>query len=206
MSSERQLRVVERHVNQALENGAVALTGGERLRDTAGPFYPPTVLTNVNQRMDVMREETFGPVLPIATFKSDDEAIALANDSDFGLTASVWSTDLARARRIAEQIEAGTVMVNEVLYTHAIAQTPWGGRKHSGRGRTHGRAGLMELVHAQHIHVNRVPSLPDLWWFNYSEDAGRLFRGFARRFSSGSIFQTLILLPQMLRRWRERGS
>ena len=70
MSSERQLRVVERQVNQALENGAVALTGGERLRDTAGPFYPPTVLTNVNQRMDVMREETFGPVLPIATFKT----------------------------------------------------------------------------------------------------------------------------------------
>ena len=78
MSSERQLSVVERHVNQAINNGAVALTGGERLRDVAGAFYPPTILTNVTHEMDVMREETFGPVLPIMTFKTDDEAVRLA--------------------------------------------------------------------------------------------------------------------------------
>ena len=204
MSSERQLRTVELHVNQALANGANALTGGERLRDVAGAFYPPTVLTNVNHEMDVMREETFGPVLPIMTFRTEDEAIRLANDSDFGLTASVWSNSVPRAQRIAARIDAGTVMINEVLYTHGIAQTPWGGVKQSGLGRTHGRAGLLELVNAQHIHVNRLPFIPDLWWFNYDEGAGRLFRGFARRFASGSIFQTLLLLPQMIRRWRER--
>ena len=153
--------------------------------------------------MDVMREETFGPVLPIMTFKSDSDSLRLANDSQFGLTASVWTRNIARGQKLARQIDAGTVMINEVLYSHGIAQTPWGGMKQSGLGRTHGRAGLLELVRSQHIHVNHLPFIPDLWWFNYTEDAGRLFRGFARRFASGSIFQSLLLLPQMIRRWRE---
>jgi hypothetical protein len=96
------------------------------------------------------------------------------------------------------------VMVNEVVYTHGIAQTPWGGVKQSGFGRTHGRAGLLELVNHQHVHVNRISSTPDLWWFNYTADAGTLFRGLARRFASGSIFQTMLLLPQMIRRLNER--
>ena len=203
MISEQQLRVVERHVYEATARGAVALTGGERVPDVPGPFFPPTVLTNVNHGMEIMREETFGPVLPIMTFKTDDEAVRLANDSDFGLTASVWTNDLARGRALAERIDAGTVTVNEVLYTHAIAQTPWGGVKHSGFGRTHGRAGLLELVNAQHIHVNRFPSIPDVWWFSYTPDAGKLFRSLARRFASGSIFQMLLTLPQMIRRLNE---
>jgi len=203
MSSERQLSIVERHVNQAINNGAVALTGGERLRDVAGPFYPPTVLTNLTHEMDVMREETFGPVLPIMTFSTDDEAIRLANDSDFGLTASVWTNNIGRGQQLARQIDAGTVMINEVLYTHAIAQTPWGGTKQSGLGRTHGESGLLELVRAQHVHVNRLPFLPDLWWFNYDEGAGELFRGFARKFASGSLVQASLLLPRMIRRWRQ---
>jgi succinate-semialdehyde dehydrogenase/glutarate-semialdehyde dehydrogenase len=204
MSSEQQLRTVERHVYEATSHGAVALTGGERTSDAAGPFFPPTVLTNVNQEMDVMRAETFGPVLPIMTFKSDDEAVRLANDSIYGLTASVWTNDLARGKRIAEQIEAGTVMINEVLYVHAVGQTPWGGVKQSGFGRTHGRAGLLELVNAQHIHINRFPSVPDMWWFNYTPSAGKLFRSLARRFASGSVLQTLFVMPQMIRRLRER--
>lgn len=204
MSSEQQLRVVERHVYEATAHGATVLTGGERISDVSGPFFPPTVLTNVNHEMEIMREETFGPVLPIMTFKTDDEAVRLANDSDFGLTASVWTNDLARGRALAERIEAGTVTVNEVLYTHAISQTPWGGVKQSGFGRTHGRAGLLEMVNAQHIHVNRFTSVPDVWWFNYTPDAGKLFRGLARRFASGSLLQTLLVVPQMIRRLNER--
>lgn len=204
MSSEQQLRTVERHVYEATARGAKALTGGERTPDTPGPFFPPTVLTNVNHEMDVMREETFGPVLPLMTFRTDDEAVRLANDSVYGLTASIWTNDLARGRRIAERIDAGTVMVNEVLYTHGIAQVPWGGVKQSGFGRTHGRVGLLALVNQQHIHVNRFPSVPDVWWFNYTNDAGKLFRSLARRFTSGSIVQAALVLPQLIRRWRER--
>ena len=204
MSSEQQLRTVERHVYEATARGAVALTGGERTPDVTGPFFPPTVLTNVNHEMDVMREETFGPVLPIMTFRTDDEAVRLANDSVYGLTASVWTKDLARGKRLAEQIDAGTVTLNEVLYTHGIAQTPWGGVKQSGFGRTHGRAGLLELVNQQHIHVNHFPSLPDVWWFNYTPSAGKLFRSLARRLTTGSLFQATLVLPKMIRRLRER--
>jgi succinate-semialdehyde dehydrogenase/glutarate-semialdehyde dehydrogenase len=206
MTSERQLLQVQRHVDEAIDKGAKALTGGDRLADTMAPFFAPTVLINVNHEMDVMRDETFGPVLPIMTFKTDEEAVRLANDSIYGLTASVWTGEIARGRRVAELIDAGTVMVNEVLYTHGIASTPWGGVKQSGLGRTHGRAGLLELVSPRHIHVNRLSFVPDLWWFNYTPEAGRLFRGFARRFSSGSVFQTMLLLPQMIRRLTERRS
>jgi acyl-CoA reductase-like NAD-dependent aldehyde dehydrogenase len=200
MSNERQLQIVTDHVNDAEQRGAKVLTGGGRGANPDGLFYQPTVLTNVDHDMAIMRDETFGPVLPVMTFKTEEEAIKLANDSVYGLTASVWTKNIARGRRIAEQIEAGTVMVNEVVYTHGIAQTPWGGVKDSGYGRTHGRMGLLELVQPQHIHVNRLSFLPDLWWCRYSTQAGKLFGGLASHFTTGSIVKTSVLLPQMLRR------
>ena len=200
MTNERQLRIVEDHIQDAVENGARVETGGHRVKNTGGWFHEPTVVTNVDHSMDVMRDETFGPVLPIMTFKTDDEAVRLANDSIYGLTASVFTSNIGRGRRIAELIDAGTVMINEVVYTHAIAQTPWGGVKQSGYGRTHGKLGLLELVSAQHIHVNRVPWLPDVWWFRYTSEAANLFRGFARRFTTGSILNSSLLLPRILRR------
>ena len=203
MSSENQLGIVEEHVNDAVKRGARLLAGGQRLQKLPGSFYEPTVLSEVDHAMTIMREETFGPVLPVMTFKTEDEAIRLANDSIFGLTASVWTKDARRGRRIAERLEAGTVMVNEVLYTHGVAQTPWGGMKQSGLGRTHGRLGLLEMVTPQHIHVNRISSVRDLWWFRYTPQTVDLFRGFARRFSSGSVLQTSLLVPQMLRRFFE---
>ena len=203
MTNERQLRIVESHIEDALEQGAQIETGGHRIETDGGWFHEPTILTNVDHSMEVMREETFGPVLPIMTFKTDDEAVRLANDSPYGLTAAVFTSDIARGRRLAERIDAGTVMVNEVIYTHAIAQTPWGGVKQSGYGRTHGRLGLLELVTPQHIHTNRVPWLPDVWWFRYSAQAANLFRGLARHFTTGSVLNSSLLLPKILRRWRE---
>jgi succinate-semialdehyde dehydrogenase/glutarate-semialdehyde dehydrogenase len=91
-------------------------------------------------------------------------------------------------------------MINEVLYTHGIAQTPWGGIKESGYGRTHGRLGLLELVTPRHIHTNRISFMPDLWWFQYDLPARKLFRGLARHFTTGSILRTARLLPEMIRR------
>jgi acyl-CoA reductase-like NAD-dependent aldehyde dehydrogenase len=202
MSCERQRGIVEEHLREAVAGGARVLAGGGRGRD-AGAFHEPTVVSNVDHTMRLMREETFGPVLPLMTFKTEDEAIRLANDSPFGLTASVWTRDIRRGERVAARVEAGTVMVNEVLYTHGIAQTPWGGVKLSGIGRTHGRAGLLELVHAQHVHTNRLARLHDLWWFGYTAQSHDLFRAFARRFTTGSPLQTSLLLPRMIRRLRE---
>jgi acyl-CoA reductase-like NAD-dependent aldehyde dehydrogenase len=204
MSSERQLRIVEDHVKDAVKRGARILTGGKRASGLRGMFYEPTVLGDVDHQMDVMHDETFGPLLPVMTFKTEEEAIKLANDSPFGLAASVWTRDIERGRRLAEQIDAGTVMVNEVVYTHGVAQTPWGGVKQSGFGHTHGRLGLMEMVSSRHIHVNRLSFLPDLWWFPYSPLAGNLFRGFAKHFTTGSIFPAVLLLPKMIRRFFER--
>lgn len=204
MTNEQQLQIVEDHVSDAIGRGAEVRTGGHRLDDSGGWFHEPTVMTGVNHSMKVMRDETFGPVLPIMTFKTDEEAVRLANDSEYGLTASVFTRDIARGRRLAEQIDAGTVMVNEVVYTHAVAQTPWGGVKHSGYGRTHGRMGLLELVSHQHIHVNAMPAFPDVWWFPYSKQAGELFRGFAQHFTTGSILSSSLLLPKIIRRLFEK--
>jgi succinate-semialdehyde dehydrogenase/glutarate-semialdehyde dehydrogenase len=204
MVNEQQLQIVEDHVSDAVERGAQVRTGGHRLNSGGGWFHQPTVMTNVDHSMKLMRDETFGPVLPIMTFKTDEEAIRLANDSTYGLTASVFTRDIARGRRIAEQIDAGTVMINEVVYTHAVAQTPWGGVKQSGYGRTHGRLGLLEMVSPQHIHANALPRLSDVWWFPYTKQAGELFRAFAKHFTTGSVLSSSLLLPQIIRRYLDR--
>lgn len=209
MSSEKQVQVVEGHVEKFRSAGAKIETGGKRaLIENAHPdgqnlFFEPTVITGAKNEMPPMQEETFGPTLPIAIFETEAEAIALANESEFGLTASVWTSDYARGRRVARRIEAGSVCVNEVLYTHGIGQTPWGGFKNSGRGRTHGAEGLMELVQPQHIHINRFALLPDAWWLPYSPEAVKTFRGFATKFATGSLLKTAALLPQLWKRIME---
>ena len=204
MTNEHQLEIVESHIRDAVARGAEVRTGGHRLENEQGWFHQPTVVTAVDHSMKLMRDETFGPVLPIMTFKTEEEAVRLANDSDYGLTASIFTRDIARGRRLAEQIDAGTVMINEVVYTHAVAQTPWGGVKQSGYGRTHGRLGLLEMVTAQHIHVNALPLLSDVWWFPYTRQAGELFRAFAKRFTTGSVLRSSLLLPQIIRRFLDR--
>ena len=178
MISEQQVRVVEAHVADAVAKGARVLAGGARMRELGPTFFAPTVLADVNHSMRVMREETFGPVLPIAAFRDDDEAIRLANDCDYGLAASVWTRDGARGEAFARQIQAGTVMVNDVLSCFSISEAPHGGVKASGLGRTHGRWGLEEMVRVKYIDSDWLPGMKKIWWFGYGGEFTREMESF----------------------------
>jgi acyl-CoA reductase-like NAD-dependent aldehyde dehydrogenase len=175
---ERQLRNVESQVEDARARGARVLTGGSRLPELGPNFYAPTVLADVTHAMQIMREETFGPVLPVMPFDTDEEAIRLANDSDYGLAASVWTRDRARGESLARRIQAGTVMVNDAVACFGISEAPHGGVKASGLGRTHGRFGLEEMVRIKHVDSNRLPGMKQVWWYGYGEGFTRQMEGF----------------------------
>jgi acyl-CoA reductase-like NAD-dependent aldehyde dehydrogenase len=175
---DRQLRTVERHVEDARARRAQVLTGGKRLPSLGPNFYSPTVLADVNHQMLVMREETFGPVLPIMPFDSDDEAIRLANDSEYGLAASVWTRDRARGERIARQIKAGTVMVNDAVSCYGISEASHGGIKASGIGRTHGKLGLEEMVRTTYLDVDLMPGTRKPWWYSYGAQVANAAEAF----------------------------
>ena len=174
---EMQLRIVESHVDEARSRGARAVAGGKRLPEVGPNFYAPTVLVDVTHDMRIMREETFGPVLPIMVFDSEEEAIGLANDSEFGLAASVWTRNRGRGERVARRISAGTVMVNDVVSCYGINEAPHGGVKASGIGRTHGSFGLEEMVTVKYLTSDRVPSIKKPWWYGYGEKFGREMEG-----------------------------
>ncbi len=175
---ERQLRNVELHVEDARVRGARVLTGGSRLTELGSNFYAPTVLADVTHEMHVMREETFGPVLPVMPFDTDDEAIRLANDSEYGLAASVWTRDRARGEALARRIHAGTVMVNDAIACFGISEAPHGGFKASGLGRTHGRFGMEEMVRIKHVDSDLLPRMKQVWWYGYGDGFGRQMEGF----------------------------
>jgi succinate-semialdehyde dehydrogenase/glutarate-semialdehyde dehydrogenase len=178
MIQERQMRIVESHVEDAKARGARVLAGGTRLPELGVNFYAPTVLADVTQQMRIMREETFGPVLPVMACADDDEAVRLANDSEYGLAASVWTRDSKRGERLARRIHAGTVMVNDVISCFGISEAPHGGVKASGVGRTHGRFGLDEMVRVKYLDMDRMPGMKKVWWHGYGENFRRQMEGF----------------------------
>ena len=150
MCTERQITTIQRQVEDALAQGAQVLV--QLNLDSAPPngnFYPVTVLTNVNHTMELMREETFGPVLGVMAVRDMEEALTLANDSQLGLTASVWSRNTAQAVAWGRRIQAGVITINDHLLTHGMAETPWGGVKESGIGRSHGALGFDEMTQPQ---------------------------------------------------------
>ncbi|MGA8501424.1 MAG: aldehyde dehydrogenase family protein [Candidatus Sulfotelmatobacter sp.] len=178
MIHQRQLRILEAHVEDAVARGARVLTGGSRLQELGENFYKPTVLADVTHEMRIMREETFGPVLPVMAFDSDDEAVRLANDSEYGLAASVWTRDRARGERLARRIQAGTVMVNDVVSCFGISEAPHGGVKSSGMGRAHGRFGLEEMVRLKYVDVDLIPGMKKVWWYGYGMNFLQQMEGF----------------------------
>ncbi len=175
---QRQIRIVEAHVEDAVRHGAQIMTGGTRRPELGPNFYAPTLLRDVSHEMLVMREETFGPVLPVMSFADDAEAVRYANDSSYGLAASVFTRDAARARRIATQIQAGTVMINDAVSCFGISEAPHGGVKASGIGRTHGSFGLEEMVRVKYVDAERLPGLKKIWWYQYGKALPGQMEGF----------------------------
>ncbi|HKG63773.1 MAG TPA: succinic semialdehyde dehydrogenase [Solirubrobacteraceae bacterium] len=166
MTFPKQLDIVAGHVAAAREAGATVLTGGHG-RSDAGRFYEPTVLVGVDHSMACMTEETFGPTLPIMRVNDAEEALKLANDSSYGLAASVWTKDTARGEAIARRIEAGAVCVNDAQLNYLALELPMGGWKASGLGSRHGAGGIRKYTRQQSLLVTRLAPKRDLHMFPY---------------------------------------
>jgi len=161
--------VAEALIEDAVAKGAKVVTGGKR-GEGPGQFFPPTVLADVQTDMRILHEESFSPLMPIMRVRDEEEAIALANETRYGLLAYVFTRDRAKGRRIAERVEAGTVMVNDVLSTYGAPETPWSGVKDSGIGRIHSDDGLRDLCQARHVNYDLIgPLKRELWWYPYDE-------------------------------------
>lgn len=181
--SQDQLDTVTEHVDDAKAKGAEVLTGG-RARPDIGPyFYEPTILRRVDEGMTLFKDETFGPVVSVSTFTSEDEVVERANDSEYGLNFSVWTADTDRGRKLATRLEAGTVNVNEAYAaTWASVDAPMGGMKASGLGRRHGVEGIQKYTEAQTVSVQRLlpiappPMVGQKIWTKFMTVSLRLLR------------------------------
>ena len=168
MIREKRVERVETQLRDAIARGAKILTGGGRRTSAGACFFEPTVATDVNHSMKLMREETFGPVIAIQSVADAEEAVRMANDSEFGLAASVWTRDAKRGREIAARLHAGSVMINDVASYYGITEAPHGGRGASGWGRVHSRLGFDEMVHVKYVDEEQLPGWAKAWWFGYS--------------------------------------
>jgi succinate-semialdehyde dehydrogenase/glutarate-semialdehyde dehydrogenase len=168
---------VEELVTDAVSRGADVRTGGRRADvGLPGWFYEPTVLSGVDREARIEREEIFGPLVSVAPFRDEVEAVRLANGSSFGLGASVWTQDLERAQRVARRLDAGSVWTNDVQYSYGTGQAAWGGVKSSGFGRTHSKHGLYELSRVKYADLDRG-RVPVPWWYPYDRGAVDGFAG-----------------------------
>ena len=180
MVSAEQADAVTGLVDDALKAGAERVTGGPReVAGFTGRFIAPTVLAGVEDDMRIMREEIFGPVVPVIVVADEAEALERANDSNFGLGASIWTTDRAKGERMAREVESGMVWINDHSYSHGACQTSWGGVKESGLGRSHSKFGFYECVNIKHIAWE--PGLTrNFWWQPYDKTLGDALRSSAR--------------------------
>ena len=186
MTTPQQLQTVAEHVTDAVEKGAKVLTGGREKPDETGAYYEPTVLIDVDHSMKIMTEETFGPVLPVMKVRDEEEAIGLANDSRYGLCASVWSKDKIRGERVARRIECGACNVNDVLVNYMASDVPFGGWKESGVGYRHGPGGIRKYCRTESLVISRLTPKSEISWFPYSKKKSqRISRGAKMLFGKG---------------------
>ena len=192
MIRESQVAKIEKQLREAVEDGAQIKCGGKRRPDWGPTFFEPTVLVVRDENARIMREETFGPVVAVASFAGVDDAVRMANGTEFGLSASVWTRDVCAGEGVASRLRAGSVMINDVGSYYGICEAPHGGSGASGWGRTHSRLGLLETVRVKYVDVDGLPRTRKPWWF-----------GYGGRFAEASEALTEVLFA---RGWRERVS
>lgn len=189
--------VLASQLGDAVAGGARELA--EHVTPADGRLFPPAVLVDVEPTARVLTEETFGPVVPIVRVADEDEAIRLANASPFGLSASVWGRDLARAERVARRLDAGTVVVNGAVVAVGIAEVPHGGMKDSGYGRSHGMSGLLECTRTKTLVTDRLAAVRQPWWFGYGAQHAQNIDAFLRLWHGRGLVQRLGGLRRAIR-------
>ncbi|MAR92998.1 MAG: succinate-semialdehyde dehydrogenase [Pseudomonadales bacterium] len=210
MTTQSQLNTVTQHLEDALAKGAKIEAQSTPVGPQNGYFHPATLVSGTDESMLLVNDETFGPVIPVMTFATEEEAIELANESHLALTSSIWTRDLQRAKRIAAQLESGVTTINDHLYTHGLSEMPWGGWKHSGLGRTHGHEGLLEMTHAKAINWDILPLKRNLWWYPFEETTYRtllnaqrmMYPTNAKQFVGSALGAAPNLVKKMITRWK----
>jgi len=165
LTSEAQLKKIETQVDEALAKGAKALTGGRRNPNLPGYYYEPTVLVDADHSMKVLTEETFGPIIPIVKVNDAEDALRMANDSRYGLSGCVFSRDKALAQRLAEEMDNGSISINDSLISFIVTDAPMGGRKDSGFGYRHGAAGIRKFCQQKTIVTDRFGLKDEFPWY-----------------------------------------
>jgi acyl-CoA reductase-like NAD-dependent aldehyde dehydrogenase len=202
----QQVRRMRDLLDDAVNLGATILCGGHALPEMGPNFFEPTVLSGVDESMKLFQEETFGPILAIQIVEDDEEAVERCNDSNFSLAASIFTRDAGRGQAIARRLRAGAVMINDVISYFGIAEAPHGGCKQSGWGRTHGKAGLMEMVQPKYIVTDHLPGREKPWWFRYGGNLDKSANAFLNFEFGETMFTKLRNVRQALKTmFRDHG-
>ena len=178
---DQQMDIIEDHMADAKARGANVLVGGERNTDLPGFWYKPTVITDVDHDMKIMRAETFGPIVAIQRVKDEEEALALANDSDLGLSGNVWTSDLDKGAAIAERMQTGSVSVNDIAVTYGVAEAPFGGVKASGVGQVNGEVGIRGYCHVHPVIIDTSKSSKGMGGYPYTIEGAKGMQGAVRK-------------------------
>jgi succinate-semialdehyde dehydrogenase/glutarate-semialdehyde dehydrogenase len=199
MIRESQVKELERQLAATVARGARVLTGGRRRPDLGPTFFEPTVVTQVPLDSPLWREEVFGPVLPVVSAENAEEALAIANDTAFGLGASVWTGDRRRGERLGRRIESGAVLVNDATSYVGASEVPHGGMKESGIGRTHGEFGMRETCRARFVGSDWFDAIRKPWWFGYQGESMEARDAFLRFAFAPSWVDRIRAIPGALR-------
>jgi acyl-CoA reductase-like NAD-dependent aldehyde dehydrogenase len=199
MIRESQVKELERQLDATVARGASVRIGGRRRPDLGPTFFEPTVVTDLSLDAPLWREEVFGPVLPVVAVDGEDEAVRLANDSPYGLSASIWTGDRAKGEALARRLESGAVLVNDATCHVGIAEVPHGGEKESGLGRTHGELGMLETCRPRYVGSDLLDWMRKPWWFGYHEESGVERDAILRVLYSPSLLDRVRAIPAGLR-------